>query len=132
MSEQTSVNIEQSTVSDEGPETVQAEKLVPVGEAIRYRKRAQAAEKELSELKQTHEQQADELSVLKEKVQQLEEAAEQSAADSVKDTHHKTQGVKESRTGGARTLLQNAARQAADTGSRADVQEYLRLRRNFV
>ena len=45
------------------------EKLVPVGEAIRYRKRAQAAEKELSELKEAHEKQGKELAGLKEKAE---------------------------------------------------------------
>lgn len=115
-----------------GAET-QPEKRVPVSEAIRYRKRAQAAEKELNEVKESHEKQTDELTALKEQVQALQQAVEQHAQQAAETTvSQMTQGVKETRTGGARTTLQTAARQAAESGSRADVQEYLRLRRNFM
>ena len=126
---------------------------MPVGEAIRYRKRAQAAEKELLELKELHEKQGEELVVLKEQAETLEDTAKQSmtvapAEGSAEEnmstasvdmapnnsviTGHKTQGVRETRTGGARTVLQTAAKQAAHSGSRSDVQEYLRIRRSFV
>ncbi|MCI0498287.1 MAG: hypothetical protein L0Y36_01210 [Planctomycetales bacterium] len=44
----------------------------------------------------------------------------------------KTQGVKEVRGGGGRVVLEKAARRAARTASRTDVQEYLRIRRSFV
>ena len=117
-----------SSVKD--PVTEPGEKQVPVGEAIRYRKRAQAAEKQLAQLRQEHEQQGEQFAALKEEVEKLKAAeAEQLSASTATV---QTQGVKESRTGGARTKLQTAARQAAVSGSRADVQEYLRLRRNFV
>ena len=109
------------------------EKLVPVSEAIRYRKRAQAAEKELSELKESHNEQSEQLAQLKEQVEGLQDAVKQSLAAAAENGNgQKTQGVKGTRTGGARSTLQTAAKQAADSGSRSDVQEYLRLRRNFV
>ena len=112
------------------------EKQVPVGEAIRYRKRAQAAEKELAELKTRHETQGRELAQLKDTVETLEAGAAAAVPDGAAPrraaTPDRTQGVKESRTGGARTRLQTAARQAAVSGSRADVQAYLRIRRHYV
>ena len=43
----------------------------------------------------------------------------------------RTTGVKERQSGGRR-VLENAARRAATSGSRADVQEYLKVRRQFV
>ena len=43
----------------------------------------------------------------------------------------KTQGVKPSRDNGV-GVLQTAAKKAAASNSRSDVQEYMRLRRNFV
>ncbi|MBC8391448.1 MAG: hypothetical protein H8E17_02630 [Deltaproteobacteria bacterium] len=126
MSEQETVASEQSAITREEAETSLNEKLVPVGEAIRYRKRAQAAEKELSELKQSHEKQGEELAALK------ESEATGVSGRSEQSTAAKTQGVRETRTGGARTQLQTAAKQAASSGSRSDVQEYLRIRRSFV
>ena len=114
-------------------EPVVEEKLVPVSESIRYRKRAQAAEKELSELKESHDEQNVQLAQLKEQVESLQDAVKESlAAATENDNGQKTQGVKETRTGGARSMLQNAAKRAADSGSRSDVQEYLRLRRAYV
>lgn len=133
-------NIEQVPVSSEpavreGEEAGDVEKLVPVSEAIRYRKRAQAAEKELGELKASYEKQERELAALKEQAEGSENTARQSltaAPGSSPGNHHKTQGVKEVRTTGTRSMLQHAAKQAAGSGSRADVQEYLRLRRAYV
>ncbi len=43
----------------------------------------------------------------------------------------KTNGVKD-RLSGATGTLERAAKKAANSGSRADLQEYLRVRRNFV
>jgi len=43
----------------------------------------------------------------------------------------KTSGVKD-RLSGTTGTLERAAKKAANTGSRADLQEYLRVRRNFV
>ena len=159
MSEEATVNSEDQRVTEDehayasvGHGT-QVEKLIPVSEAIRYRKRAQAAEKELLELKELHEKQGEELAVLKGQTGRLEDTAKQSltvapvkdstgenmptasvgmAPNNVVSTSHKTQGVKETRTRGARGMLQNVAKQAAGSGSRSDVQEYLRVRRQYV
>ena len=151
MSEEATVNNERLAVINEeesrqdagGTNEGQAEKVVPVSEAIRYRKRAQAAEKELSELKERAESlkspsplrgtgplQGESLLDAK-----SENPAKQSltvAPDNPVSTSYKTQGVKETRTSGARGLLQNVAKQAARSGSRSDVQEYLRVRRQYV
>ena len=140
MSEELIVTNEQSTVtSDEegrleagGTGEGQGEKLIPVSEAIRYRKRAQGAEKELLELKEMHEKQSEELAALKGNAEESENTAKQNLTVAPGKISHKTQGVKEIRTGGARNLLQTAAKQAAGSGSRSDVQEYLRVRRSFV
>lgn len=43
----------------------------------------------------------------------------------------KTSGVKD-KLSGTTSVLERAAKKAANTGSRADLQEYLRVRRNFV
>ena len=43
----------------------------------------------------------------------------------------KTAGVKEKMPGG-RSVLERSARKAATSGNRADVQEYLRVRRQFI
>ena len=142
MSEQETVASEQSAITSEEAETSVSEKLVPVSEAIRYRKRAQAAEKELGELKELHEKQGEEFEQLKQEVELLKTPSGPSTPSPLRGTPPlqgeslsstvKTQGVKETRTGGARTMLQTAAKQAAHSGSRTDVQEYLRIRRSFV
>ena len=132
---------------DERRSGTQSEKRVPVSEAIRYRKRAQAAEKELLELKERHDKQSEELAALKE-IRAGNVSDRSGQAESLKtpsllqstpplqgeslNKAVKTQGVKETRTSGARGLLQNAAKQAAGSGSRSDVQEYLRIRRSYV
>lgn len=120
--EDTMVSMDENRPEAGGTGEVQNERLVPVSEAIRYRKRAQAAEKELSELKELHDTQARELEQLKEQVE----------AEAAANAASMTQGVKETRTGGARNRLEAAATRAAESGKRADVQEYLRLRRNYV
>lgn len=43
----------------------------------------------------------------------------------------KTAGVRDRLVSG-QTILEKAAKKAAGTGSRADLQEYLKLRRNFL
>jgi hypothetical protein len=49
-------------------------------------------------------------------------------------TAKKTAGAKESAYGGTnnQTVLEKAAKKAATTGNRTDLQEYLKLRRNFL
>lgn len=46
-------------------------------------------------------------------------------------TATKTAGAKE-RMEGSQTVLERAAKKAATTGNRTDLQEYLKLRRNFI
>lgn len=157
-------------------EAVQEEKLVPVSESIRYRKRAQSAEKkaatledELAKSKSENEQLAEKLrglgteqklvkKLVSAGVSDLEatvliaktrmETQDDVDADSVVDQLRKekphlfvnadtpvvaarTAGVKE-RGAGGRSALERAANKAATTGNRADLQEYLRIRRSYV
>lgn len=130
---------EEAVVSEEeGRQDVRGtdEKLVPVVEAIRYRRRARAAEKELAELKEVHEKQGKELAELKGKAEggqkDTPSPANAGTGPLQGESFLKTQGVKETRTGGARGKLQSAARRAAESGRRVDLQEYLRARRAFV
>ncbi|MHC4265142.1 MAG: hypothetical protein ACYSUK_04325 [Planctomycetota bacterium] len=151
-------------------------KLVPVSEAIHYRRRAQSAEKraeslaaELGKMKAEAAEASKQLDAmrfeqsLKDKLAaagsiDMEAALliakargeEQQGADldSIieqlkKEKHHlfadadekgqplKTAGVKE-RVNSGEVVLERAAKKAATTGHRGDLQEYLRLRRNFV
>jgi len=152
----------------------QKEKLVPVGEAIRYRKRAQVAEQQAEaieqELKTIKEQsrelqvQINELRSEKEITTELIsagvidlEAAVMMAKSRLKEhdnvklaikqlrtekgylfseqaeqsTSTKTAGVKNKNTT-ARSVLEASAKKAAMSGNRADVQEYLKVRRHFL
>ena len=154
-------------------------KLVPVAESIRYRKRAQSAEKKVEDLTEQLAQVKSEATKVSEQLSDIE--AEQklmrklAAAGSVdletavlltrarmegqteadldgvieqlkKEkqylfgggggivTAKKTAGAKGSAYGGTnnQTVLEKAAKRAAATGSRTDLQEYLKLRRNFL
>ena len=152
-------------------------KLVPVSESIRYRKRAQSAEKQVEQLSEQVEvlkQKASELNnklksseiesglvrrlneegvidvdaavlIAKSKLGDSEEADLNSLVEQLKSekqylfadgesrNYHspKTAGVRE-RQGGGDKVLEKYAKRAANTGSRTDLQEYLKLRRNFV
>lgn len=150
-------------------------KLVPVAESIRYRKRAQSAEKKLEalaeQLKEAKAQTAkmsEQLSkiqteqklmrqlaaagavdlettmlIAKARIQDQAEADVDSVIEQLKKekqylfgstgavTPAKTAGAKERMTNN-QTILERAAKKAATTGNRADLQEYLKLRRNFV
>ncbi|MBW8038517.1 MAG: hypothetical protein FVQ85_00795 [Planctomycetes bacterium] len=151
-------------------------RLVPVSESIRYRKRAQSAEKkiealadQLAEAKAEAKKAAEQLSgieveqklirklaaarpvdletavlIAKAKIEGETEADMDSVIEQLKKekqylfavtsgvvTAKKTAGVRE-RAEGSQTFLERAARKAATTGSRTDLQEYLKLRRNFV
>jgi hypothetical protein len=151
-------------------------KLVPVAESIRYRRRAQSAEKKVEALS---EQLAEAKSQVKEMSGQLGDIqAEQKltrklatvgtvdletavmltkakmegqpeadldgvieqlkkekqylfTGNSGSATVKKTSGVKERITNN-RTAVERAAKKAATTGNRADLQEYLKLRRNYL
>jgi len=151
-------------------------KLVPVSESIRYRKRAQSAEKKIEDLaeqlaeakaeaKRTAEQ-LNSIQVEQKLIRKLAaagtvdletavliakariEGETEADIDSVikqlkKEKQHlfagtsgavtakKTAGVKE-RMESSQTVLEKVAKKAATTGSRTDLQEYLKLRRNFV
>ena len=151
-------------------------RLVPVAESIRYRKRAQSAEKKIEELTEQLAQskaQASELSVQLSDIQTEQKLTRQLAAAGVVDletavliararlqdkddadvtdvieqlkkekqflftvgcpgpTPTKTAGARD-RVTNSQTLLERAAKKAATTGSRTDLHEYLKLRRNFI
>ena len=168
------IDLESQDLSED--ESGSEEKLVPVGEAIRYRKRAQNAEKEVSvlseqlkKIEKKNEQLAgelDEIRVDQKLVQRLSSAGVSDLEtvllvakarvkssdeadvdlvieqlkkekgylfDGAKETSvsTRTAGVKERKPGGQR-VLEKAAKRAAESGNRADVQEYLKVRRQFV
>jgi len=157
--------------------SIEALRMVPVSESIRYRRRAQSAEKKAEELKeqlaQTREaseqveKQFGEVKLENQLIKKLSaagavdlEAAVVLAKSRLKDTGddlddcverlavekrylfaegsdksdistHKTASVRDSHAGG-RSILDRAARRAAGTGKRVDLQEYLKVRRNFL
>ncbi len=151
-------------------------KRVPVSESIRYRKRAQSAEKkiealaeQLAEAKAEAEKTAEQLSSIQVEQKLVSELAAAGTVDletavliakarmegeteadidsvirqlkkekqylfasaSRTVTAKKTAGAKE-RMEGSQTVLERAAKKAATTGNRTDLQEYLKLRRNFI
>lgn len=153
-------------------------KLVPVAESIRYRKRAQSAEKkieilseQLAEAKTQTQKMSEQLQDVQSEQQLMHKLAaagtvdmeaavliakarlqgqSQADLDGVVEqlkkekqylfaaTYDKT-GMTTKKTSGARermqsgrTVLERAAKKAATTGNRTDLQEYLKLRRNFV
>jgi uncharacterized protein YhaN len=151
-------------------------KLVPVAESIRYRKRAQSAEKKIEELTEQLVQakaQTAELSEQLSDIQTEQKLTRQLAAAGAvdletavliararlqdKDNADVTNVIEQlkkekqflftagspcpvpTKTAGARdratnsqTLLERAAKKAATTGSRTDLHEYLKLRRNYL
>jgi len=151
-------------------------KLVPVAESIRYRKRAQSAEKnvetlteQLAEAKSQAAKMAEELNSIrseqeltrklagsgavdleaavllaKAKIQDQSEADLDGVIEQLKKEKQylfaegdraagakKTSGVRE-RVHNKHAALERAAKKAATTGNRADLQEYLKLRRSFM
>lgn len=151
-------------------------RLVPVAESIRYRKRAQSAEKklevlteQLAEAKSQTEKMSEQLSTIqteqklmhklvaagavdletatliaKVRMQNQNEADVDGVIEQLKKekqylfgstgssmTPGKTAGARE-RAPNNQTLLERAAQKAATTGNRADLHEYLKLRRNFI
>jgi hypothetical protein len=154
-------------------------KLVPVAESIRYRKRAQSAEKKVEDLTEQLAQAKSQVTKITEQLSDTQaehkltrklaaagsidletavlltkarmEGKEQADLDVVIEqlknekqylfggaaatvTTKKTAGAKESAFGGTsnQTALEKAAKRAATTGNRTDLQEYLKLRRNFL
>lgn len=151
-------------------------KLVPVGESIRYRRRAQSAEKrvqtlteELAEARSQAAKMSEELGSIRTEQRLMHKLASAGVVDLdagviiakakmeneteedingliellkkekrylFEDTCRavatkKTAGVKE-RVQNSQAILEKAARKAAVTGSRTDLQEYLKMRRNFL
>jgi len=151
-------------------------KLVPVAESIRYRKRAQSAEKkiedlteQLAEANENAAQMSEQLSSIRTEQELMRKLAAEHTADmeaavlivkartqgkddadfdgvieqlkkekpylfggtSGAATAKKTAGVRE-RISGNQTMIEKAAKKAATTGSRTDLQEYLKLRRNYL
>jgi hypothetical protein len=151
-------------------------KLVPVAESIRYRKRAQSAEKKIEELTEQLAQakaQTAELSEQLSDIQTEQKLMRQLAAAGAVDLETavlitkarlqdkddvdaigmieqlkkekqflftsgslspaptKTSGARD-RVTKSQTLLERAAKKAATTGSRTDLHEYLKLRRNYL
>ena len=152
-------------------------KLVPVAESIRYRKRAQSAEKRAEILAEQLDQAKSEASKTAERLSDIEveqklirklaaagvvdlevavlvaQARMKSSSEADLDgvigqlrkekqylfggeisgaaAARKTAGAKD-RMVNSQTILEKAAKRAATTGNRTDLQEYLKLRRNFV
>ena len=152
-------------------------KLVPVAESIRYRKRAQSAEKEVKSLAEQLAQARAEVNRMDEQLSSIrleQELTRKLAAAGAVDletavliakarvegeteadmdgvigqlrkekqylfnsnnsrvvTAQKTAGAKD-QVQNSQTILERAAKKAATTGSRADLQGYLKLRRNFI
>jgi hypothetical protein len=165
-----------SETEAEHEDTGNSLKLVPVAESIRYRKRAQSAEKkietlaeQLAQAKSQASEMAKELSsirveqklthklaiagvidletavlIAKAKIGAETEADLDGVIEQLKKekqylfsgtgaaaTAKKTAGAKD-RMQNSQTILERAAKKAATTGNRTDLQEYLKLRRNFV
>lgn len=153
-------------------------KLVPVTESIRYRRRAQSAEKEVEALSEQLAAARQQTAEMAEQLKSLQmeqklvrklaaagavdlesavliakarmEGQQQETIDSCieqlrrekqylfGDNHGRSLAITK-RTSAAKDVLQDkqtviekAARKAAVTGSRTDLQQYLKLRRNFV
>jgi uncharacterized protein YhaN len=154
-----------------------ARKLVPVGESIRYRKRAQSAENKVEALAEQLAQAESRVCEMAEQLQGLQieqklmrklaaagavdletavliakagvEGKEKADLDGVVEQLRKEKqylfagqtgvGMTVKRTAGAKdrvqnsqTVLEKAAKEAAVTGNRTDLQKYLKLRRSFV
>ncbi len=175
--------IESPELSQDTEQSSDNAKFVPVAESIRYRKRAQSAEKQVEDLNEQLTQAKSQEVKLTEQLNEIRleqslarKLAEAGAVDletailitknrlqSDNTLHHTVQGdldvaieqlkkekqylfrLKDGevqtakKTAGARerihnaqTALDKAARKAATTGSRADLQEYLKLRRNYL
>jgi len=169
---------DETILSEDNAEQVSEEnlKLVPVGESIRYRRRAQSAEKKAETLAEELAQAKTQISGMNEQLSniQLEQKlVKKLSAAGVVDletavlvakarltkgdganldgcveqlkkekqylfggnsnvtTSKKTAGARD-RQANAQTGLERAAKRAAKSGSRTDLQEYLKLRRNLL
>jgi hypothetical protein len=170
----TTPELSETTAEQAGGEGL---KLVPVGESIRYRKRAQSAEKKVEALAEQLAQAQSRVCEMDEQLQGLQieqklirklaaagavdletavliaktrvEGKEKADLDGIIEQLRKEKqylfagqtgvGVTARKTAGAKdqmqnsqTVLERSAKEAAMTGSRTDLQKYLKLRRNFV
>ena len=170
----TTPELSETTAEQAGGEGL---KLVPVGESIRYRKRAQSAEKKVEALAEQLAQAQSRVCEMDEQLQSLQieqklirklaaagavdletavliaktrvEGKEKADLDGIIEQLRKEKqylfagqagvGVTARKTAGAKdqmqnsqTVLEKSAKEAAMTGSRTDLQKYLKLRRNFV
>jgi hypothetical protein len=162
---------------DTGQDEAESGKLVPVAESIRYRKRAQSAEKKAEALTRELQQARAEANEASERLRDarleqelarklivagtvdaeasvliakaaLEAEPDRDAGSVIEQLRKerpylfsvqnrtvsaakKTSPVKD-RMQNSQTVVERAARKAAETGSRRDLEEYLRLRRNFL
>jgi len=168
----------QEIMSDDTEQSSDNLKLVPVAESIRYRKRAQSAEKkaevlaeQLAEAKSQSAKLSEQLNEIQLEHKLMRKLAAAGTADletavliakarmdsdndadldgiieqlkkekrylfagnadKIGVTSKKTAAAKE-RMQNSQTILERAAKKAATTGNRTDLQEYLKLRRNFL
>lgn len=174
----------QENMSDDTEYVSDSSKLVPIAESIRYRKRAQSAEKKLQALAGQLAEAKSQAAMLSEQLNdiQLEQklmrklaaagtidletavliakakiaghdnadldglieqlkkekqylfasvAAERGPSSTGIGATKKTAAAKD-RLQSSQAILERAAKKAATTGNRADLQEYLKLRRNFI
>lgn len=161
-------------VQDVSEDTGNEDRQVPVAEAIRYRKRAQAAEKELAEMKAQRDLLQTEKQALSEQIGRVQQdqqihtllvaagtsdpetaallVRDRLASAGEKDPQKVIEQLRKEkgwlfapwqaggplRTAGVRSVtdssavLQEAAKKAARSGQCADVQEYLRARRQYA
>ena len=151
-------------------------KLVPVTESIRYRRRAQSAERQVEDLSEQLAQAKSQTAKMTEQLNEIRlernlihklaaagavdlETAVLIAKDRLEGDNNadhdsvieqlrkekqylftagketlaakKTSGIKD-RVQNSQTVLEKAAKKAVTTGSRTDLQQYLKLRRNYV
>ncbi len=170
------VDTENNVLSEDTGEQDSNVKLVPVAESIRYRKRAQSAEKlndtlaeQLEQAESRISEMASQLSdiqseqrltrklaaagaidleaallIAKARVKSSDDADVEACIEQMKKEKQylfpagggaaaakKTAGIR-NRTANSQTVLERAAKKASVTGNRTDLQEYLKLRRNFV
>jgi hypothetical protein len=167
----------QEILSEDVEKYSDSTKFVPVAESIRYRRRAQSAEKQVEDLNEQLAQAKSATAKLSEQISEIRleqnlmsklsaagamdlEAAVLIAKTKISSDNNadvdgvieqlkkekqylfchrndeataikKTAGAKD-RLQNSQTVLERAAKKAAATGSRKDLQEYLKMRRNYL
>ena len=128
-------------VSDDTEQLSDSLKVVPVAESIRYRKRAQGAEKKVEDLAEQLAEAKSQSAKLSEQLNDIQlehQLMRKLAAAGTVDLETATLIVK-ARTGSDKDTDLNSVieqlkkeKQYLFTGNRTDLQEYLKLRRNFM